>query len=57
MLRIYHSPERTIPMLPYERLQACVAAIRQKTDFAPRTALVLGSGLGTVETGKPGMSL
>ena len=33
-------------MLPYERLQACVAAIRQKTDFAPRTALVLGSGLG-----------
>ena len=33
-------------MLPYERLQACVAAIRQKTDFVPRTALVLGSGLG-----------
>ena len=33
-------------MLPYERLQACVAAILQKTDFAPRTALVLGSGLG-----------
>lgn len=33
-------------MLPYERLQACVAAIRQKTGFAPRSALVLGSGLG-----------
>ena len=33
-------------MLPYERLLACVAAIRQKTDFVPRTALVLGSGLG-----------
>lgn len=33
-------------MLPYERLQACVAAIRKKTDFVPRTALVLGSGLG-----------
>ena len=27
-------------------LQACVAAIRQKTDFVPRTALILGSGLG-----------
>ena len=33
-------------MTAYERLRACVAAIRQKTDFVPRTALILGSGLG-----------
>ncbi|MCD8328421.1 MAG: purine-nucleoside phosphorylase [Ruminococcus sp.] len=29
-----------------ERLNRCVAAIRQKTDFVPQIALVLGSGLG-----------
>lgn len=33
-------------MTPYERLKACVSAIRNKTDFVPSTALVLGSGLG-----------
>ena len=33
-------------MTAYERLRACVAAIRQRTDFVPRTALILGSGLG-----------
>ena len=33
-------------MTPCERLQACVTAIREKTDFVPSTALVLGSGLG-----------
>ena len=29
-----------------ERVAACVRDIRSKTDFVPRTALVLGSGLG-----------
>ena len=33
-------------MTAYERVQACAAAIRGKTPFVPRTALVLGSGLG-----------
>lgn len=33
-------------MTPMKRLQACVSAIRSKTDFVPGTALVLGSGLG-----------
>ncbi|MGI6256212.1 MAG: purine-nucleoside phosphorylase [Acutalibacter sp.] len=33
-------------MTPYERLKSCVKAIREKTDFVPSTALVLGSGLG-----------
>lgn len=33
-------------MTPINRLQACVSAIRKKTDFVPSTALVLGSGLG-----------
>ena len=28
------------------RLAACLAAVREKTDFVPRVALVLGSGLG-----------
>lgn len=30
----------------YTRLEQCVKQIRQKTDFVPETALVLGSGLG-----------
>ena len=29
-----------------ERVEACVRDIRKKTNFVPRTALVLGSGLG-----------
>ena len=29
-----------------DRIERCVQAIRQKTDFVPDTALVLGSGLG-----------
>ena len=29
-----------------DRIAGCVKSIREKTDFAPRTALVLGSGLG-----------
>lgn len=32
--------------LVYEKLQKCVAAVREKTDFEPEVALVLGSGLG-----------
>lgn len=30
----------------YARLQSCVDQIREKTDFVPDIALVLGSGLG-----------
>ena len=30
----------------YEKLQACLNAVRNKTDFTPQVALVLGSGLG-----------
>ena len=30
----------------YDRIERCVQAVRQKTDFVPDTALVLGSGLG-----------
>ncbi|MEE0956207.1 MAG: purine-nucleoside phosphorylase [Eubacterium sp.] len=30
----------------YERLQKCLASVREKTDFVPDLALVLGSGLG-----------
>lgn len=29
-----------------ERVEACVKAVRAKTDFVPRTAVILGSGLG-----------
>ncbi len=30
----------------YEKARRCAAAIRQKTDFVPKAALILGSGLG-----------
>lgn len=30
----------------FERVQQCVTAIREKTEFVPHTALILGSGLG-----------
>lgn len=30
----------------YEKLTGCVKAVREKTDFVPRVAIVLGSGLG-----------
>ncbi len=30
----------------YEKLESCVKAVREKTDFVPDVALVLGSGLG-----------
>ncbi len=30
----------------YEKLQNCLKSIRQKTDFIPKVAIVLGSGLG-----------
>ncbi|MGE9883553.1 purine-nucleoside phosphorylase [Blautia obeum] len=30
----------------YEKLQSCVASVREKTDFQPEVALILGSGLG-----------
>lgn len=30
----------------YEKIEKCVAAIRTKTDFVPKVALTLGSGLG-----------
>ena len=30
----------------YEKLQSCFGKVREKIDFVPRVALVLGSGLG-----------
>ncbi len=33
-------------MKMYDRLKACINSIREKTDFVPEIALVLGSGLG-----------
>lgn len=30
----------------YEKLTKCVACVREKTDFVPKVAIVLGSGLG-----------
>jgi len=30
----------------FDRINKCVAEIRKKTDFVPKTAIVLGSGLG-----------
>ena len=33
-------------MQPMEKLERCLAAVSQKTDFVPEVALVLGSGLG-----------
>lgn len=30
----------------YEKLQRCFKSVREKTDFVPKVALVLGSGLG-----------
>ncbi len=30
----------------YEKLQGCLKSIREKTDFVPKAAIVLGSGLG-----------
>lgn len=30
----------------YEKLQRCLESIREKTDFEPKAAIVLGSGLG-----------
>lgn len=30
----------------YDKLKTCVASVREKTDFVPEAALILGSGLG-----------
>ena len=35
-------------MTAYEKLQKCLACVREKTDFVPDVALILGSGLGTL---------
>lgn len=35
-------------MTAYEKLQRCVACVREKTDFVPDVALILGSGLGAL---------
>lgn len=36
----------TLSADPYGKLQKCLACIREKTDFNPMVAVVLGSGLG-----------
>ena len=38
----------------YEKLQKCVSIIREKTDFVPEVALILGSGLGEYASGRWG---
>ena len=30
----------------YKKLQGCLKSVREKTDFIPKVAIVLGSGLG-----------
>lgn len=35
----------------YEKLQKCLRSVREKTDFVPKVALVLGSGLGDYAEG------
>lgn len=30
----------------YEKLMKCYKSVREKTDFVPEAALILGSGLG-----------
>lgn len=35
----------------YEKLQKCLACIREQTDFVPKVAIVLGSGLGDYANG------
>ncbi len=35
----------------YDRLQKCLSCVRAKTDFIPKVALVLGSGLGDFAKG------
>ena len=39
----------------YEKLQGCLKSVREKTDFVPKVAIVLGSGLGDYanDTGLP----
>ena len=39
--------EEALHMNPiYEKLQGCLKSVREKTDFVPKVAIVLGSGLG-----------
>lgn len=35
----------------YEKLMKCVASVREKTDFKPEVAIILGSGLGDFADG------
>lgn len=35
-------------MTAYEKLQNCLSCVREKTDFVPDVALILGSGLGAL---------
>lgn len=35
----------------YEKLQSCLKSVRAKTDFQPKIALILGSGLGDYADG------
>ena len=35
----------------YEKLEKCLKSVREKTDFVPKVALILGSGLGDYADG------
>ena len=35
----------------YQKLQTCLASVREKTDFKPEVGLILGSGLGDYADG------
>ena len=37
--------ERNVKRM-YNKLMTCLASVREKTDFQPEIALILGSGLG-----------
>ena len=37
--------------MEYQRLKKCLDTIRNKTDFVPETAIILGSGLGDFADG------
>lgn len=51
MQRCSPTAERSVMSSTYEKLEMSLKAIREKTDFVPKIALVLGSGLGNYAEG------